>query len=344
MFLAAGVAAFTFYIGVPAFGLVFPHTPASTRSMRFDGFIKLPAGADRGVVSALDYLTVEGRHLFAAGIWPGAIYRVPLLPGKGLASVGQVAVMRGAPIAHGTVFDPTTGMGFASRSGENTVDMFDPKSLTVKRRIPVPPDVDGIFFDPFDRLVYAVSGEPKVGTFIDARRGTVVGHVLLGGVPESAVYDRRTRAFYQNLTDTNYVAEVDPLGRFVAHQWFLDGCEKPSGIALDEVNGRLLIACHGNSVMVVFSLAKHRVVASVPVGGGPDVLGYDIGLGRIYTTGLAGELSMLEYQKGRIRALERISLEFAAHTLAIDPTTHRLYVGYLSLLRDPCLAVFSPRT
>jgi hypothetical protein len=42
------------------------------------------------------------------------------------------------------------------------------------------------------------------------------------------------------------------------------------------------------------------------------------------------------------RVADSINLHFNAHTLAIDPATHRLYVGYASLLVPPRLAVFTP--
>jgi hypothetical protein len=40
--------------------------------------------------------------------------------------------------------------------------------------------------------------------------------------------------------------------------------------------------------------------------------------------------------------VDSIYLHFNAHTLAIDPLTHRLFVGYASLAIPPRLAVFTP--
>ncbi|MDP9056834.1 MAG: hypothetical protein M3N34_05820 [Pseudomonadota bacterium] len=340
--LAAGIAAAAYLIGLPAFGVIFPHRPLSTATMRFDGFIPLPVGQDRGLISVLDYLTVEGGNLFVASIRPGAVFRVPLLGADRIPTADAVAVMRGPPSAHGVVFDPVSGLGFVSRSDANTVDIFDPRTLAIKKRVPVPADVDGIFFDPVDGLVYAASGQPQLGTLIDARHGAVVGQIRLGGTPESAVFDQRTGLFYQNLNSVNAVASVDPRKRAVINQWFLPSCDGPSGMALDGKRRLLFIACQRNSVMIVFDLKTHEITAKVPVGGGPDVVAYDAALGRIYTTGRSGRLMGLEDNGGRLRVLDQIQLEFAAHTLAVDPNTHRVYVGYLSLFRDPRLAVFSP--
>jgi hypothetical protein len=79
------------------------------------------------------------------------------------------------------------------------------------------------------------------------------------------------------------------------------------------------------------------------IGRGPDAVAFDPGLKRIYATGLGGEVSVTQ-QLGAdaYRNLDIVSTHFAAHTLAIDPRTHEVYVGYGSLAVPPRIAVFSP--
>jgi hypothetical protein len=70
---------------------------------------------------------------------------------------------------------------------------------------------------------------------------------------------------------------------------------------------------------------------------------YDAQLHRIYVTGRAGVLCVVERDsKGALTTLDTISLHFGAHTLAVDPASHRLYVAYASLFIAPRIAVFSP--
>lgn len=340
--LAAGAATVAIVVGIPAAGLLLPRVPTSIAALKFDGFVPLPAGSDRGLVSVLDYMTVRGRDLYVASIKPGAVFKVPLFAGRRVPSAKQISVMRGPPSAHGVVFDARTNAGFVSRSDANTVDMFDPETMKILKRIPVEPDVDGIFYDSADRLVYAASGDPKVATIIDAALGTVVGRVNLSGKPEFAVFDPRARLFYQNLTDTDHMAVVDPIAHTVTAEWYLDHCSGPSGMAFDQRRNRALIACSGNAVLVVFDLNTHTVIATLPIGAGPDSVAYDAVAGRIYTTGRAGILSVIdEKTDGRYRKVGDIALAYGAHTLAVDPVTHRVYVGYVGLLRDSRLAVFS---
>jgi DNA-binding beta-propeller fold protein YncE len=114
-------------------------------------------------------------------------------------------------------------------------------------------------------------------------------------------------------------------------------------MALDEQSRQLFIGCSGNSRLAVFDLEKHSVVTTVPVGGGPDSVAYDAQLHRIYVTGRSGVLCVVDRDSnGAFATLDSISLHYGAHTLAVDPTSHLVYVAYASLLITPRIAVFSP--
>jgi DNA-binding beta-propeller fold protein YncE len=92
----------------------------------------------------------------------------------------------------------------------------------------------------------------------------------------------------------------------------------------------------------VFDLEQHRVVTSIPVGGGPDSVAYDAVFNRIYVTGRAGDLSVVERDpNGALATLDTIPMHYGAHTLAVDPESHNLYVAYASLFIGPRIAVFS---
>ena len=89
-------------------------------------------------------------------------------------------------------------------------------------------------------------------------------------------------------------------------------------------------------------LDSHRPVANLPIGGGPDSVAYDAQWKRIYATGKSGILSVIHQNSSNdYRPLDTIKLHYGAHTLAIDPVTHRVYVGYASLFFAPRLALFS---
>jgi DNA-binding beta-propeller fold protein YncE len=210
-------------------------------------------------------------------------------------------------------------------------------------RIPVADDADAIFYDPTSKLIYVDSGDPKLATLIDPASRTEVGTIDLGGAPEFAAFDERTKLTYQNLKDTNSVAAVDVAKRSVMGRWRLDGCQGPSGMAIDAPDRRLFVVCSGNARLVVFGLDSHRVTTSAPIGGGPNSVAFDAAVRRVYATGRSGVLTVIQ-QDGpdAYHQLDRINLHFGAHTLAVDPASHAVYVGYASLFVAPRLAIFMP--
>ena len=114
-------------------------------------------------------------------------------------------------------------------------------------------------------------------------------------------------------------------------------------MVIDASLRRLFAVCSGNAMLVVFDLDLHRVVASLKVGGGPDVVGFDPTLHRIYSAGKAGQLTVIQQDSpDAYRVLDQVSTHYGAHTLAVDPISHKVYVGYASLFVHPRIAVFSP--
>jgi YVTN family beta-propeller protein len=257
----------------------------------------------------------------------------------------DVAKLPGEPAAHGIVIDPSSHLAFVTRSEANTVDVFDPVKMLVIKRIPVADGPDAIFYDEFEKLVYVASGDSHLATLIDPSTQTTIATIPLGGEPEYAAIDPSTRLLYQNLHDTNTVLAIDIAKRAVVQGWPLQGCDAPTGMAIDDVHRRLFIGCGANAMLAVFDLDEHRVVATVPIGKSPDTVAFDPALRRIYTTGKSGVLSVIR-QAGpnRYDVIDTVHLHYGAHTLTIDLKTHAVYVGYAALVVDPRVAVFIPRT
>jgi YVTN family beta-propeller protein len=331
------LAAFVLIVAGLVFALVNPGTPGPARSLKFQGFVVLPNG---GALNILDYLTVSRRDLFVTNVSNGSVYKIPLDAAP--AGFG-LATFAGPAAAHGVVVDPASGLAYVTRSEANTVDIFDPATMRLVKRIPVADDADGIFYDPANRLIYAASGDSKVATLIDPATQAAVATIALGGAPEFAAFDPQTKLLYQNLKDANSVASVDLAKRLVIQRWPLNGCAAPSGMAIDPSERRLFVVCASNARLVIFSLDTHSVIGSLPIGGGPDSVGFDPALHRLYTTGRSGVLSVIQQDSpDSYRRLDQINLHYGAHTLAVDPGTHKVYVGYASLLAPARLAVFVP--
>jgi DNA-binding beta-propeller fold protein YncE len=316
--------------------LIYPGTPSKSKVMAFEGFIELPRS---GPLTVLDYLTLHDQVLFVTSESSGALFRIAFDSGDVRAST--VSEMPGAGAAHGVALLPNENVAFITRSEANTVDVFDPKSLQHLASIPVADDADAILYIPSSKLVYVAHGDANMATLIDPEKRATVGTIQLPGKPEFPAIDFPSGLLFQNLKDTNAVVAIDVGKRSVVAEWPLAPCEGPSGMAIDSEQRRLFAVCSGNAKLVVFDLERHRVTTSLPIGGGPDSVAFDPGVHRIYTAGKTGEMTVIQ-QDGpdSYRVLDKIHTHYGAHTLTVDPVSHKVFVAYASLLAHPRIGVF----
>src|SRR5262249_23357128 len=191
-----------------------------------------------------------------------------------LAPVGEVPNTR----ANGAAVDVKSGHGFAS---SKPVAMWDTKTLALIKTIDVDPKCapDGIFADPFNQRVYVLSHPTADATVIDAKDGTVLGTIDLGGAPEQAVSDGKGHV-YVVIQDKANVAVIDAKAmKVTAHYDFGDKGSRCNGLAIDVKNRILLAACgqSGNPpvtpaqpMMVILSADDGKILTSVPLAGGSD--------------------------------------------------------------------------
>src|SRR5258708_12146259 len=126
------------FAGVVLAYLVYPGTPSQSKFVCFDGFMEVPRGR---VLNVLDYVTLNGSTLFVTSESSGALFKIDLDLNQ--PSGSSVSEMPGAGAAHGIALLPETNVAFITRSEENTVDVFDPRSLPQLPSIPVAVDSDG---------------------------------------------------------------------------------------------------------------------------------------------------------------------------------------------------------
>ena len=156
-----------------------------------------------------------------------------------LESVGVIPGVGG----NGATVCPKTGHGFTSDHPQPS--MFDVKTMKLIKTIEVPTgfSADGIYCDTSNDRVYIGSHPTKSLMVVDAKDGTVLGNVDLGGMPEQTVADGKGTV-YQVLQDRpGGVAVVDAETMKVTKTYpFVEngGC---NGLALDVKNQILFAAC-----------------------------------------------------------------------------------------------------
>src|ERR1700691_5290091 len=219
-----------------------------------------------------DYLTADGgghRLFIARGT------RVMVVDTESGKQVGEIPDTAGV---HGVALDYELGRGFTSNGREDTVSVFDLKTLAVEKKIKVGNGPDAILYDPFSKRVFTFNGKGKEtsATAIDAAKGEVVGKIELGGKPEFAATDEKGTVFV-NIEDTAELVAFDPQKLAVKSRWKLTGCEAPTGLSIDRKNRFLFTGCGGNKKMVILDANKGTILASPPIGEGCDATAFDPG-------------------------------------------------------------------
>ena len=143
--------------------------------------------------------------------------------------------------------DPKTNHGFIT---SKPILMFDSKTLAAIKTIDVQGNPDGILFDPFNERVYDLSHSAPYATVIDAKDGSIVGTIDLGGAPEQAVTDLKGH-IYVDIEDKGNIAVVDAKTMTVTAHYDVSGkAGTCAGLAMDAKNRILFAACRDPHVMI----------------------------------------------------------------------------------------------
>jgi outer membrane protein assembly factor BamB len=248
--------------------------------------------------------------------------------GKLIADIG------GMQAIHGVVLAPEFNRGFVTDGRAAKVWIFNLKTLKVIGSAPADPDADGDVYDPFSKRVFTMNGDSKSSTVIDAKSGKVVGHIDLGGSPEFPVADGQGHV-YANIESTSEIVEIDSNTMKITNRWPLAPGESPSGLAIDAKNRRLFSGCH-NKLMVVMDADSGKVVASVPIGQGVDATRFDSGTGYAFSSNGDGTLTVIhEDSPDQFSVVENVKTERGARTMALDPTTHEVFLVTAQVERIP---------
>ncbi|MDB4913308.1 MAG: hypothetical protein JWM95_952 [Gemmatimonadetes bacterium] len=326
--------------------------PAGAQQPSTDSPYKVIKSARVGGEGGTDYIfaDVAGRRLYIPRGGARAVAATDSTPAKA-AIPGRITVFDLETIAplgeipgtggNGVAVDPKSGHGFSS---SKPVSMFDTRGLSLIKTIDVGEKTqpDGIVFDAFNQRVYVFSHPTKDAIVIDAKDGTVLGNIDLGGVPEQAVPDGKGLL---------YVVMQDPMGsvtvvdvktmKATAHYPLGDhgGC---NGLALDAKNHVLFAACaraggatpQPAPTMVILSSDDGKILANLPLAGGSDGAAFNPATMEAFSSHGNGTLTVIrEKSPTNFEVEENLSTMNGARTLTLDTNTNRIFT--MSVERGP---------
>jgi DNA-binding beta-propeller fold protein YncE len=274
----------------------------------------IKAGGDGGFDYV--YADVDNRRLYAPRTGP--MPRISVFNLDTLEPAGEIPKTN----ARGVAVDPKSGHGFAS---SKPVTMWDAKTLMLIKTIEVQGVPDGIMHDPFNARVWVFSHAAPNATVIDAKDGTVVGTVDLGGAPEQAASDGKGR-LYVDLEDKDQVAVVDAKTLQVTARYDLAPTGKtPAGLALDSKHHILFAACRNPAVIVVLNADTGKIITSLPIGVGVDGAAFNLARMEVYSSQGDGTLSIIKEQNPTTFTAEQtVQTMIGAKTMTLDTKTGRI--------------------
>src|ERR1700758_5542672 len=232
------------------------------------------------------------------------------------------------PGVHGAALVSKLGHGFTTNGGDETVTMFDLKTLAVIKQIKVGPGLDGIMYDEPDNKIILTRHSRPIGTLtaLDPKSGDIVATADLEDTsPEGAAADGKGHIFVNNETKGT-IQVIDVKTWKATASWPLDPCKGPTGIAYDKATNRIFAGCIKTSVVLDASTGK--IVATINNGTRVDALGWDPGKKLIYIpNGGEGNVTVVHQDSAdKNTVVDTLATFPGAKTICVDTKSHNVYL------------------
>ena len=223
---------------------------------------------------------------------------------------------------HGAAIDSASHHGFCS---SRPVVMWDTQTLATIKTIDVQGGPDGILFDPATERVFVFSHRAPNATVIDAKDGSLVGTIDLGGAPEQAQSDGQGH-LYVDIEDQDTIAVVDAASLKVTAHYDLGGKGGgPAGLALDAKNHILFACCRNPATVVILDANTGKIITSLPIGNGCDGAVFNPGTMEAFASQGDGTLTVIKETSPESFAVEQtVTTKAGAKTSTLDSATDHI--------------------
>jgi DNA-binding beta-propeller fold protein YncE len=267
-----------------------------------------------------DYITVDSA---ARRVYLSHGTEIKVIDADSGALIGNIT---GLKQDHGVAVASEFGRGFITDGGQGKVIIFDLQSLKVTGEAKADQDADSVAYDPASKRVFVMNGDPHSATVIDAKSGSVVGTIDLGGGPEFAVADGNGTV-YVNIEDKSELVAIDSRTLKIKSRWPLAPAGTPTALAMDVAHHRLFSAGRNPQMLVVLDSESGKVLQSFPISAGVDAAAYEPATGLLFVSTREGMVHVFhEDSPDKFSEAETIKTEYGAKTMGLDTKTHNIFV------------------
>jgi len=325
LLIASAVAYFALKHGSPP--------PAHLSSYRIVRDVPLSGNPSRFDYESLD---VETHHLYLAHLGSSTVLVFDT------QSNAVVKELPGVAGVHGVIAVPELGRIYASATSSNNLAIFDSVNYELLATVPTGEFPDGIAYDPEDHKIFVSNKSAGTVSIIDARTNTRILDIRVGPDVGNNQYDRLGHRIIIAVGQGNKLVEIDPVTNKITAEHPLRDCRGAHGLYLNSSANVAYVACEDNDKLLTVDMRTWMVIASFSVGGTPDVLAFDDQLSRLYVASESGSVAIFQVNA---QSLEKIAQGYAgpnAHSVAVDPMTHYVYLPLENLDGKPVMRIYAP--
>jgi len=290
-----------------------------------------------GPASRFDYQNIDpvARRLFINHMNAGRLVVFDLDSAKVIKEVPDL------DRATGVWAVPAHHMVYVSVAGRHEVAAIDDRTLTISARVGGIDFPDGIAYAPVEHKVFVSDESGGADVAIDAGTNTKRSTIDLGGEAGNTHYDSVSHCVLVAVQTRNQLVAIDPATERIVARYDLAGASHPHGFTLDETGRLAFISCEGNAKLLVVDLRTMKVLSTYAVGDDPDVLAWDAAWRRLYVASESGVVSTFVVDDKQLHPVGEFRV-LHAHSVAVDPLTHRVYLPLENVEGKPLLRVMVP--
>ena len=247
----------------------------------------------------------------------------------------------GVPRATGVWAVPTHHQVYISAAGAHEVAIADDRTLKVTSRVGGIRFPDGIAYAPNADKVFVSDESGGADMVIDAKTGAKRSMIALGGEAGNTHFDSVSHCILVAVQTRNQLVAIDPISEKIVQRYDLPGLDGPHGFIIDEPDRIAFISAEGNATLIALDLRTMTPIQRLKVADDPDVLAWDPDWRRLYVSAESGVVSAFWLDGSTLRPVGEVRAPHA-HTVSVDPRTHRVYLPLENINGHPVLRIYEP--
>jgi DNA-binding beta-propeller fold protein YncE len=303
--------------------------------LSFVADVPLPGGPTR-----FDYQWVDAvnRRLYIAHLGDSSLVVFDLDAQRVLHEVPHLASV------HGVVATPALHLVFATATADKALALIDDQSFEVKSRVPAGEYPNGLAVDPVSKKVFVSNNKGKGVAVVDVTAAKPLPSIDIGGGAGNTQLDAESGHVLAAVHGAGELVDIDPAKGAVAGRIALDHVSTCHGLLVASTLHLAFAACRGTApVLAVVDLHPPHPMKRLPLPPEIDVLAFDPDLRRLYAAAETGMVVVFDVAAdGTVAERGRGVLAPNAHSVAVDPATHRVYFPLENVKGKPVLRVMEP--